>query len=138
MTPRRRERRSGDGSMLGSLLLLLFTVGALADGSDYGRWKREQADRRADGIGGDGGGRGFCTSSRGLVFGARQKPTAYKRRSTLSYCTRYYRNTCCNRTHTDALRLRDRAVLAARFSSACRASADDLQIAARLVHVGRV
>ena len=53
-----RQRRAGDVlgviSMLGSLLLLMFAIGALADGdgSDYGRWKREQADRRADGMGG--------------------------------------------------------------------------------------
>jgi hypothetical protein len=42
------------------------------------------------------------------------------RESTMSFCTQFKRNTCCNRTHTDVALLRDRQALLANFNPECR------------------
>ena len=40
--------------------------------------------------------------------------------TTMSFCTQFKMNTCCNRTHTDYALLRDRQVAAARMNGECR------------------
>ena len=50
------------------------------------------------------------------VLKAKKAPTE----TTMSFCTQFKFNTCCNRTHTDFALLRDRQVAAARMNGECR------------------
>ena len=65
----------------------------------------------------------YCASQRQFKFDpvppvlkAKKAP----KETTMSFCTQFKFNTCCNRTHTDFALLRDRQVAAARMNGECR------------------
>ena len=47
-------------------------------------------------------------------------PVHKARHNKMSFCSKYRRNTCCNKTHTDAILRKDRVVAAARLNAECR------------------
>ena len=61
----------------------------------------------------------ICDSLQGHRFN--NVPPAKKNSlNPLSFCQNYWKNTCCNKTHTDVILHKDRVVAAAKFSATCR------------------
>jgi hypothetical protein len=61
----------------------------------------------------------MCDSLQGLRFNT-VPPVKKSQANPLSFCQGYWKNTCCNKSHTDTLQRRDRLVAAAKFSADCR------------------
>ena len=64
--------------------------------------------------------RSQCKSQHGFTFNP-IRPVQKARSKSLSFCTKYRHNTCCNRTHTDVLMRSDRMTAVAGFNADCRA-----------------
>lgn len=91
--------------------------------ADSGNAKTQGKRRSRQGRRSSSGGEDVCAPVRGLNFNP--TPSRRKARSNpLSFCTRYWKDTCCNKSHTDVLLKRDRIVAAAKFSPSCRAATE--------------
>jgi hypothetical protein len=68
----------------------------------------------------------ICDSLQGHRFNA-VPPAKKNSYNPLSFCQGYWKNTCCNKSHTDVLLRKDRIVAAAKFSANCRHYSEMMQ-----------
>jgi hypothetical protein len=107
-----------------SAAFLLPGFSLLAEGAPQKKRRRSKNNPNPNGGGGGSSGANrksglVCDSTMGHRFNP-VAPVHKARHNKMSFCSKYRRNTCCNKTHTDAILRKDRVVAAAKLNAECR------------------